>query len=343
MKKTQVALAALALVASTAALADGVKLYGAMDLGYQSGTGGASLNSNGDKQAIVDSLAGPTFLGVTGSTELDNGMTATYDLLTTPTPTTISGGFVFLLGNVGLSGSKGTIKIGQTVDSFWGQGLSQFDVTGGSNMGSLVTMAFMHGATGVFHDNTVQYVMPETAGFNGGFTYVANDGASARTSADTTKGSMSAAGTYNMDGVKLGYGISSVDNAVGVRNKSYFLGAGTDLGFGTINGVYLHSSQTVGFDATLTGEKTGTWGVNSAIPLGGALTGIVSYYSSDKANIKGTDTVIGLRYAASKSTTLYANYEKATGATILGLGQNGGVPGQGTDGRILSVGVRVGF
>ena len=31
MKKTQVALAALALVASTAALADGVKLYGVAD------------------------------------------------------------------------------------------------------------------------------------------------------------------------------------------------------------------------------------------------------------------------------------------------------------------------
>ena len=39
MKKTQVALAALALVASTAALADGVTIYGALDGAVAHSTG----------------------------------------------------------------------------------------------------------------------------------------------------------------------------------------------------------------------------------------------------------------------------------------------------------------
>ena len=342
MRKTQVALAAMALMASTAVLADGVKVSGAMDIGYQSGTGSASLNSNGDKRALVDSLAGPTFLNFSGSEDIGNGMKATFDIWTTPTPTTIAGGLVFLQQNVGLSGDFGGVKMGQMVDSFWGSGMANFDVTGGSNMGSSVTAAFMHGATGVFHDNAMQYNLPSVGGFNGGVTYIANDGLTARTSAALVRGSYSAAGTVDLNGIKLGAGFSSTQNAIATAetNKSYFLGAGTDLGFAKVNALYLHSGNAVGFGSTLTGESVGTWGVNSSIPLAGALTGIVSYYSTGGTNIKGTDSVVGLRYALSSRTTLYGNYEKATGATILGLGQNGGTPGQGTDGTILSVGVR---
>ena len=73
MKKTQVALAALALMVSTAALADGVKVSGIIDYGIQSYTGkGTSFEQGGwsDHSSITFS----------GSEDLGSGMKAFFSL-----------------------------------------------------------------------------------------------------------------------------------------------------------------------------------------------------------------------------------------------------------------------
>jgi predicted porin len=348
MRKTQVALAALALVASSAALAEGVTVSGRFDVGYQTGSGSRDLDGAGLKKGLKDSLLGPNQLNFSSSEDLGNGMKANFMLMTTFTPSTIGGGFVFLQQNVGLSGDFGAVRAGQTVDSFWGNGVANFDVTGGGNMGSAVTAVFMHGASGVFHDNTVQYVSPSLNGLNVAATYVTNPGSTARGSAVLDEGSYSVAATYDVSNVKLGAGSSRTQNAASSNNHSYFVGAGTDFGIAKVNALFLSSGNTAGFSSTATLAKAATWGLNSAIPLGNGLTAVAAYYSTSGDVINGKNTSVGLQYALSKRTTLFTNVERASGATLLGLGQNGGntaagsndvTGGQGSAGSIVTVGI----
>ncbi len=342
MKKTQVALAALALVASAAVMADGVSVSGRIDMGFQSGSGSADVGANSGGSAgrgLTDSLLAPNLLNFTGSEDLGNGMKASFNVWTTFTPSNIGGGFVFLQQNVGLSGDFGTIRVGQTVDSFWGNGLGNFDVTAGGNMGSVVTASFMHGASGVFHDNTIQYVAPSVSGVNAAVTYVLDTGSTARSSASLQRGSYSAAATTDVAGIKLGAGYSSNLNADGDANKSYFVGAGTDFGIAKVNAYYLSSNLATGLAGSA--GKANTMGVNASAPLVAGLIGTAGYFTTDGSAINGTNTSVGVLYPLSKRTTLFGNYEKATDLTILGLGQGGA--GQGTAGSIFTLGVAHSF
>lgn len=330
MKKTQVALAALALVASSAALAD-VTVSGRIDAGYQSGTGSADFDGSGATKALTGGLLAPNFLTFSGSEDIGNGMKALFVASSTFSSTGGLTGLTFLQSHVGLSGDFGTIKVGQTVDSLAGTVLG-FDVTSGGNMGSAVTALFMHGASGVFHDNTIQYSTPSIGGLNAAATYIVADGSSARSTAALKSNDYSVGGSYDIGSVKLGAGYSSLNT-----NKSYFLGAGTDLGFAKVNVLYLSSDAAQG----TSGDKAATTGINTAIPLAGALTATAGYYSTNGSAIDGTNTSVGLLYALSKRTTVFGNYEKATGNTKLGFGAV--ADGQGTAGEIVTVGVAHSF
>jgi predicted porin len=334
MRKTQFALAALALVASTAALAEGVTISGRMDVGYQSGSGSADVDTAGATSALSGGLLAPNFLNFSGSEDLGNGMKAMFMSSSTFSSTGGFGSLVSLQSYVGISGNFGTIKTGQTVDSFWGNGVANFDVTGGGNMGSAATTMFMHGASGIFHDNTMQYTLPTMGGLNGAATYVVNDGTSARSTAALKSGDYSIAATYDVNNIKVGAGYSSLDT-----NKSYFIGAGTELGTVKVNLLYVSSDAAQGN----AGAKANTTGINAAVPLIGALSATAGYYKTkgSASGVDGTDTSVGLLYSLSKRTTLFGNYEKATGNTILGFGQNGS--GQGTAGDIFTAGVAHSF
>ena len=72
MRKTQVALAALALVASSAALANGVSIYGNVDAGILS-TGGKTAFYGGGNNAT-------TLMGFRGSEDLGGGLKAGFNL-----------------------------------------------------------------------------------------------------------------------------------------------------------------------------------------------------------------------------------------------------------------------
>ncbi len=334
MKKTQMALAAVALVASTAAMAQ-VTVSGRFDAGVQNGSGTADLNgttAGSIKRAYSGAgLLAPNQLNFSGSEDLGNGMKASF-MVSTLLDGGLLGSPLFLQQNVGISGDFGALKIGTQVDSFWGAGLANFDVTGGGNMGSAVTAAFMHGATGVFHNNTVSYTAPSIAGVNLAGSYVVNDGSTARSTAAIKQGDYSVAGTADVGSVKLGGGYSVVNT-----NKSFFLGAGTDLGFGTVNVIYLNSNAVSG----VANKSATTTGINGKVPLVGALAATAGYYSTDGTTINGTNTSVGLLYGLSKQTTVFGNYEKATGNTKLGFGYSG--TGQGTAGDIVTVGVAHSF
>ena len=118
MRKTQVALAALALVASTAAFADGVKIYGALDAGLARSTG-ETMKFQGSGGFI----AGNNW-GITGSEDLGGGMKAGFTLqqgidLNGNVDNGGNGALFNQLGFVSIGNeSSGTIKLGQQLSPF---------------------------------------------------------------------------------------------------------------------------------------------------------------------------------------------------------------------------------
>ena len=190
MKKTQFALAALALVASTAAFANGATVYGTIDVSAAKATDQATaFDGSGN-------WAGSIF-GFTGSEEVDGGLKVTYALevgLNAGTGRMANGGTgaasaadatsgnvtstVFnRQANVGLAGDFGSIKAGLQLspyiasvvgtgvatnnESFYvpflamsGSAAATFDVSNGSSTG------------GFFIPNSVSYTTPNIGGFS---------------------------------------------------------------------------------------------------------------------------------------------------------------------------------
>jgi len=171
MKRTQIALAAVALVASTAAMAEGVTLYGTVEAAVeQSTSNGTYLNGAG---AFV---AGNNF-GIKGSEDLGNGLKANFTLqqgLNLNQGTADNGGGAGSTFNqvasVGIGGDFGTITLGQQLSPFIAT------IAGGTagNGNFFVNTILMGGsaanggdnqAGGFFVPNAMSYTSPSIGGF----------------------------------------------------------------------------------------------------------------------------------------------------------------------------------
>jgi hypothetical protein len=249
---------------------------------------------------------------------------------------TNAGALVNANANAGISNEMGGVKLGRVTDDFL-TGVLAFDVTGGGNMGSAVSPILQMGATGAFHSNAVQ-LDGSAAGVNFGLTYIGQN-SSATTgvaSADTTladgttvvnagsaltsgyagaKGDYSFKANTEIGGIRLGTAFARRSTANAVAGNAadplaaashQFVGAGTSLGDLTVNVNYMKLNTT-----TVTGG-------NGSYPLTGAITATAGYYSyNDSADTNtGSLTSIGLKYAFSKRTTGFANYEKTTGGAV---------------------------
>ncbi len=335
MKKTQVALAALALVASTAAMAE-VTIGGHVDVGVNHTTGNGTVLNGGNLDI--------NNINFSASEELDGGLKAgafalvrfesTTGTLTRPDAiknddgdVVASRGTMFEIAHVNLSSaSLGKIELGRTVDSFWGNGLAGFDVTAGSNLGSAVSSALNLQTTKVFVDNSVHYVSPNLGGLTVAGTYVVQDSTTGSTIATATKGDKSVTANYAINGVRLGAGYMKSDLA-----KAYFVAAGYDFGVANVNVIYQDAkdADSVGISST---------GINAAIPLVGALSATAGYYKDSGSGTflngsgAGSSYNAGLIYALSKRTRLFANYQHTTDAmtTSIGLSSPSNVGAVGT-------------
>jgi predicted porin len=309
MKKSNIALAALALIASTAAMAEGVTVSGYIDAGIQA-------NKAADDTKMIGGILNINHVAFSGSEDLGNGLKAGFLLLTrfestggqTTRPTSL-----FEIANVNLSSSMGTIEMGRTVDAFWGNGVAAYDVTGGSNVGSAVASVLNLGTSKIFVDNSIKYVSPSISGVTVAATYVVNTSSTGATIASATEGDYSATANYAAGPVGVGAGLMKSD-----LTKGYFIAGGYDAGVAKINAVFQRAENVA------TGLTARTAGVNTAVPLSGELTLTAGYYkdSGDGAVVygAGSSTQAGLIYALSKRTKLFANYQHTTGVVGLNLG-----------------------
>jgi len=328
MRKTQMALAAVALVASTAVLADGVKVSGRFDYAY-------AADSKSTMSGIREGNLAPNFVNVTGSEDLGGGMKASFNWVNL---VNINGGLANANANVGISTDTAGVKLGRVTDTFL-KGVLAFDVTGGGNMGSAVSPILQFGATSAFHSNAIQ-IDANAAGVNLEATYIGQDtaqsyainasGNNAATAYSGAKGDYSFSASTDIGGIKVGAAYSlhskNMTTTAGAmtERKSMAIGVGGNLGPVTANFLYMDLGKT-----TTANSSTTVSGANGAYPLTDAVTLTAGYYNyqggvSNASN--GTLTSVGAKYAFSKATTGFVNYEKVTGAAVA---MQGSVTGSG--------------
>ncbi len=319
MRKTQVALAAIALVASTAAMANGVTVSGYVDAGL--------ANQSGSGTKMIGGLANINQINFAGSEDLGGGLKAEFflqsrfevpsGLLTSQAKSgsNVTNVGLFNQSYIGLSSEAGTIQLGRGVDAFWGNAAAAFDVTGGNNMGSFVGSVINKGASGVFVDNQIKYISPNLGGLNAAVSYITQDSALCAVGS-CKKGDYSVGATYGMGALSLGLGYANRASGNTVSGTATFFGAGYDLGIAKVNLVYV---DTKNLGSTL--------GVNTSAPIS-AIAGLsinAGYYSDTATAGNGTSTAVGAAYALSKRTNVFANYQTTTGAykTFTGLSDGG--------------------
>ncbi len=314
MRNTKIALAVLALVASTAAMAEGsTTVYGRLDASVSRVTGQATqmMHSNWDTSVI----------GVKGSDELTGGMKASFQLeggLNTGTGESSNKGtsaaLFNRLANVSLAGDFGSTGLGLQFSPFVGAALNGVATGNESFYVNMLVMAGAAGATtygstatgGFFIPNAVSYSTPNIGGISAtALTQIANGN-------DTTK---PAASKY--DAVAVNYAAGDLSVAGGYQKSgtaattAYTVSAAYNMGPARIAGGYITSNP----DAAAS-DSTNTYHLGASYNLVENLTASVNY-AKNNATTSQTLTVAGVQYSLSKRTYLYG---------IAGRGTNGILP-----------------
>ena len=203
---------------------------------------------------------------------------------------------------VGLSGGFGTVKIGK------------LDHQGGENNDATVfgNVGLISGSVEIGSDrnNTIDYTSPAIGGFKVNIGHSLKD--NGNSDADNTHDGIT---TYQISGsvggVSLKVGAGTEKEVAGTKTKVMGVSASTTLAGAKI-GVSYATAEVASVDRKHTL-------VNGALPLGGALTAYAVYGKYDVDGTSSADstvTAVGVGYALSKRTTVYALHRN----TDMGVG-----------------------
>ena len=345
MKKTQVALAALALVASTAAMANGVTVYGALDVGVASNSNGTSFFGAGNSNTSL--------FGLKGSEDIGGGRKAGFNLeggLHGSTGASGANGGVGTAlfnraANVSLSTEAVSVTLGTQISPFILAGLNGTTGVGGNGAfvpalirldgGSLATVTAGTGAsgagvaTGGFFIADAASVSFNGAGINASLLYrvkekSTNDSAYSAASVSTAIG-----------GINLALGYQSLGTTVASSERTNLLVAANT----TVAGIRLNAAYSD--NGGNTANKSTGYILGASMPLVGALSGGLTFSDNSKATI-GKATTLALQYDLSKATYTYMNYSTFGVASTGGFAANDAA-GLAAAKSLLTVGVAHSF
>ena len=312
MKKTLVAIAALAVVGAASAQSS-VTLYGRIDasIGSQRTTNNgnvAGATVDVGTQILAGAHTGNRW-GMKGSEDLGGGLKAIFQLengFSVDTGAAAQGGLLFgRQAYVGLTGGFGSLTVGRQydlVDTAYGA----YDPMGYSGY-SAMGYAFNKGTGGDIiarQNNSVIYATPNMGGFTGSAMWAPGENKAAGVSAGRVYGLM---GQYANGPV--GAGImwqSNKANGATASVTNYLLGGSYDLGAAKLYGQY------EGTNNKPANAKDNGWALGAVIPLGAPSLTVA--YSRENAKVAGTKvsdaTAFSLmvQYPLSKRTYVYAAY-----------------------------------
>ncbi len=355
MRKTQVALAALALVASTAALAD-VAVYGALDVAVVSNSTGTALAGAGNSNTSL--------IGFKGSEDI-GGLKAAFNLetgLTGATGQLGNGGVLQSTSlfnrnaNVSLSTENVGLTIGTQISPFILAGLNGTTAVGG-NGAFVPALARLDGgslaAISTDYSTNQKGIDTKTGGFfipNAASISVSGGGISAsalyrlRGQGANTDGSEYTAASVSgsVAGISLALGYQDAKNVgtgttasptAPVNAQSVIVSGNT-----TIAGIRLNAAYG---DNRGTTKSTG-YILGASMPLMGALSGGITFADNAKVTALGRQTTLSLQYDLSKATYTYLNYS-TFGVANKGAGASNDDGGLGSAKSLLAVGLSHSF
>ncbi len=352
MKKTQIALAALALVASSAAMADGVKIYGTADASVLSGANGTHLFGAGNNAGSI--------LGLTGSEDLGGGLKAGFTLeggVSFGTGEVVNGGpdgagysgIFNRQSNISLGNEAVTVTLGGQISTFVAASLTGL-VGAGGNAAFVPALSRMAGSlggssTGAASGNAG--TGPTAGAFfysdlatinlnlNGVSLTAQTKVGSSNSGSGENVGKYSAySATTSSMGVNLAVAGFSMSDAAGQGGSSYTIGGNTSVAGITIRGAYGRGNSTlvngrghsIGFDYSLTDALSvgythakGSWDNGTEGKVG-------------PAGSNGSQNSISAKYSLSPKTFAYATF-----SSFSDLGVNASAGGTGKTITILGV------
>jgi len=302
MRKTQMALAAVALVASSAAMAQ-VTFYGNADGSIVSGGGKTVFNGGG---GYTTSL-----FGLRGSEDLGGGLKATFNLesaanLSSGNRGGGAGGNTNLFNraaNVGLGNENLGVTLGNQLSIVVGGALTGATAGAGDNVNIPAVTRLLRIA------GNVEQVMDgsSTAGTSGFFipqAVAVRASAAGLTLQAQTRVATKDANNSSYTAFTLGGGFEGVNFSVGQHSSK---GTGTDLNYGATYVAANTKIGDVGLNAAYasnTGDRVGkTYMVGASYSLTEALS-VGGIYAKGLSAV-GAQTSVNLKYSLSKSTVAY--------------------------------------
>jgi len=344
MRKTQVALAALALMASTAALAE-VKMSGVIDVGVGHYTGKGTYMEQGawsDHSSVTLSGGEDLGSGMKAFFALEAGFTQNGD------PGNGGNGTLFSReSKVGLSGDFGSLSLGQqlspyilahavtqagTAGNFW---VNRIIMGGGGNNAAAAAGSganFQRG--GFFIPNSVQYTTPSIAGWTATVLTTtkngANDGLTAAQTVDADKYT-----AYNISGSLAGANLSAAYQKRTNTYSSWIVGGTYGIGDLTIGANY-NNHKDEGADSVT------SYLISAAYKVAGN-TSVIGGVARNNLSDAQTLTNIGVKHDLSKATFVYLTYVRATNGAISALAERNAYATSGESNNNTVVGVSHAF
>lgn len=356
MKKSLIALAALATVATAAQAQSSVTMYGIMDGAVVKASGAAA----GSQTAFASGGASSSRLGFRGTEDLGGGLSASFNLEAELNIATGAAGSTSYYGTTSASvlfnraafvglGSKelGTLTLGRQnrVDYAY---TASFDAFSGGNIVGLVRSGYL-GSTAnpnaapsthpdARYSNAVQYVSPSFNGLT--LTFQAKVGGEA---GDKDKASATGYGVrYVLGNLDLAASYHDDKTNTGT-DSSETTGLYAAYNFGVAKVTVVNLKKKIANSAI---EPTVTF-VGAVVPVNNQITVLATAGKIDDAqNIANAKTDVfglGVNYAFTKRTTAYIHHGTAsnTGSTNNNYVSNlATAPAGGADHKVTGVGIR---
>jgi len=343
---------ALATAFAAPAMAEGVTIYGAFDVGVVSRFDGGS----GNQTQIASGMNGHNGIGFKMSEDLGNGLTISGDAMfgfaLDSSSNTIghsarsnAGGFSAIYSYLALSGDFGTLIAGRAGGARAGF-IKQYDPFGGFGVGGALGAYGKLSGNADYADNVIAYITPEVMpGLKVLAAYTSNlVGQDTTPRAANTAGLNTAlyaiAGLYNSgplsatvayENLTLDNGSAALQTLTGHSNV-WTGGASYDFGVAKVMGLYSYVEQL-----------DRGWQVGATAPISAGTTAKLSYVSTSLIGpLNGTGSTTcrkiaaGVNHDLSKRTRLYADVAHLSedkGSCVAGLNTYGGNYANGEAGR----------
>lgn len=312
MKRMVVSAMLLLGVSAAAQAASSVQLYGTIDLGVERFDNGA-----GSVTKLGTGVLNPSVIGLRGNENLGGGLSAFFHLETsfcangvapgagTPDAQYCGPGFMGRTSIVGLRGDFGTLRMGRmftlsngdfyVIDPLHSDSFSPFGNTNVATIGEPV-----------WYSQAVSYESPSFDGFNAAAMYQFGNALG-----------LSGTGAYNLhvgyDKGPLFVGVDyenqkAANGSVGLRHA--MLAAAYDFQVVRLGGYVARNRP----DAASGNPSLNAYAVTASVPVGAAtFMGSIAVQSNKSQSVPNVRQYnLGVKYALSKRTSLYALYARAT-------------------------------